>query len=266
MAKETINLDLDQMWEPVAVGVRRAYVFAGLGTNAARHPDVNDFHLPGLIKFSFVPLRATPELLAEYKRHFESWILAMAFREMLEAYGVTLDSLYRACLLTEATIMRQFVSKARPRKFDHAGIEGKLEIMEKEFEIPSHTRPYLASLNQLRNCLSHRMGIVGPQDCNGAGKLILLFAQWEYLVRHDDGSETAIPPDTASPFLIKEGGTMAIRMSESEKEFNLGSPIVLEANDIRGLFWTVYESARQLKEESLNFFRRKGVKIVPRSE
>jgi hypothetical protein len=62
LATQTINLDLDQMWEPVSVGIRRAYVFAGLGTNAALHPDLNDFHLPGLIKFSFVPYTATPDV------------------------------------------------------------------------------------------------------------------------------------------------------------------------------------------------------------
>lgn len=263
MAKETINLDLDRMWEPVSVGIRRAYVFAGLGTNAALRSDLNDFHLPGLIKLSFVPHAATPEVLADYKRQFNAWILASAFREMLEAYSVTLDSVYSAFVLTEMAAGRS-VSKARLRKFDHAGVEGKLEIIEKEFEIPCRTKPYLASLNQFRNCLSHRMGRVGPQDCSGERRLVLRFAHWEYFVYHPDGSETVIPPHVTSPFLIKEGGTMAIRMSETQREFEEGSLVVLDADDIRGLFWTVYESSRQLKEESIKFLRRKGVEIIHR--
>lgn len=59
-----------------------------------------------------------------------------------------------------------------------------------------------------------------------------------------DGNETGIPPDVASPFSLKEDGTMAIRMSETQREFEQGSLIALDANDIRGLFWTSTSTAR----------------------
>lgn len=59
---------------------------------------------------------------------------------MLEAYAVTIDLVYRACALIEAAAGRD-IRKAQSRKFDHAGVEGKLETIEKEFEILSHTRP-----------------------------------------------------------------------------------------------------------------------------
>lgn len=37
---------------------------------------------------------------------------------------------------------------------------------------------------------------------------------------------------------------MAIRMSETQREFEQGSLIALDANDIRGLFWTSTSTAR----------------------
>ena len=50
-----ITFNIDHIIEPVAVGVRRAYVFLGLGLNAANDPSHVNYHLPVNFTLSFIP-------------------------------------------------------------------------------------------------------------------------------------------------------------------------------------------------------------------
>ncbi len=79
MADETkpqkVTIDLDEIWEPAGKGVLRGSAFAGLGTNAARDPNLTDFELPGLLKLSYS--RSTPDI-EEIKVEFGRWVLANA--------------------------------------------------------------------------------------------------------------------------------------------------------------------------------------------
>jgi hypothetical protein len=73
-----VKIDLDKIWNPIGVGIRGAYVFAGFGINASNDPRLVDYHLPGLMKLSFAPQSVDQDLLGEYKREFANWILGNA--------------------------------------------------------------------------------------------------------------------------------------------------------------------------------------------
>ena len=57
---QKVTIDLDEIWEPAGMGVLRGSAFAGLGTNAARDPNLTDFDLLGLLKLSYS--RSTPNI------------------------------------------------------------------------------------------------------------------------------------------------------------------------------------------------------------
>jgi hypothetical protein len=176
-----INIDLDKLWEPAAVGLRRAYVFTGLGLNAAADDGLTNFHLPGLVKISFVPHEATPDQLREYKTEFGRWILGNGFRETIEAFAVSLDRVYEACLMTKMHTDRTPVSLTGLKTFHHAGIETKLARLKAEFGIEASGSVYLIALNKARNCLTHRRGVVGERDCDESGKLILRYKRFDLI-------------------------------------------------------------------------------------
>jgi hypothetical protein len=253
---QVINIDLDTLWEPAALGLRRGYVFTGLGINAASDDRLVDFHLPGLLKIPFVPDNVTPQQVADFKIAFHSWIVANGFREVVEAFGISLDRSYEACLLVRFVKSGVPLTKKQARRFQYSGIEEKLRILEAELNIVSRSGAYLVSINRARNCLSHRMGLIGPQDCNEPGKLVLCYKRLEIL----DGDENVIPVDEPRSYVVKEGD-IKLRFAEARKEFVLGSVLQLSHIDLKYIFYTMSESGLEMKHSIQKFFEESGVQV-----
>lgn len=126
-----MNINLDAIFEPARKGVARGYIFAGLAFNAANDPRLTELHLRRNASMRFV-LDPSPELLASHKQEFAIWALGNGFREAMEAFGVTLDRIYEACLAAdEAAQGRE--ARADPKALEafrgRSGIYGKVRIL-----------------------------------------------------------------------------------------------------------------------------------------
>jgi len=245
--------------EPVAVGVRRAYVFLGLGLNAANDPSHVHYHLPGKFTLSFVPENQSPEQVKGFKEEFGRWIVANSLREVIESFAVTLDRGHAACF---AVASRSGVIATPPSVFDKKGVLGKLVTWSKEFGIAVPPKDHFSSLTTARNCLSHRRGILGKEDCDATGKFVLSYMRPEILIKAPGGEEIIIPPDFQEPIPAKDGGVVQMRIVEGLKEFRIGSLVSLSPIDLRDIVWTVWNAGLAVKSGILEFCKRNGVTIA----
>src|SRR5713226_796734 len=108
------------------------------------------------MQLRFVPESADGDLVGEYKREFANWILGNALREMIESLEVCLGNVYQVCSLVAQTTGKQAPSRKITRPFEKSGV----------FGIASRHASYIETLTWLRNCLTHRRGIVADRDCN----------------------------------------------------------------------------------------------------
>jgi len=258
-----VKINLDDLWIPATTALCRGYVFAGIGVNASNHPDIQDFHLPLLFKRSPVPFSVSAEVLAHYKRDFRAWILGNAFREIVMGLEVSLASAFAVCCLARQKSQQRVASKKEAREFNQAGVDRKLEILERDFGITIPDRRYIASLNKARNCLSHRYGLVSRPDCTESApeKLVLQFTRFEFVVTSDDSRESIVPHDAIAPVQLEAGGIFQIRHVEVQKEFNLGSMINLDPADIRDIIHTVELAIAKLREAIIAYFTRQGITV-----
>ena len=252
-------IDLDQIWEPALVGILRASFFAGVGTNAARDQSLTNCDLPGLMKFSYS--RSVPNL-QDIKLEFERWILANAFREAVESFALALDRSYEALLLAEWVNTGKRPTFSRFRKFFHVGVEKKLEVLCDEFGVSTDVAPYFVSLNKARNCLAHRMGVVGPMDLTEGNALVVRYRRMEFIIIEDDGKEQTIPVDTGGTFQIESPCHRAeIRFPEEQRPFALGTRLLLAPSDAKYIFWTLNRCAIELKSSIIAKLREMGFPI-----
>jgi len=254
-----ISFNLDQIIEPVAVGVRRAYVFLGLGLNAANDPNHVNYHLPGNFTLSFVPENQSAEQIKEFKEEFGRWIVANSLREVIESLAITLDRGHEVCF---AVASRVGINASPPSVFSKKGVVGKLVTWSKEFGIAAPLNDHFASLTTARNCLSHRRGILGKEDCDAAGHFILRYMRPELLIKAPSGEETIIPPDFQEPILAKDGGLVQLRIVEGAKEFSVGSLLVLSPLNVRDIVWTVWNTGLALKNGIIEFCKKNGVTVT----
>jgi len=261
----SVKINLDDLWIPAMTALRRGYVFAGFGVNASDHPDIQDFHLPLLFKRSPVPFSVSAEVLAQYKQDFRAWILGNAFREIVIGLEVSLNRAFQVCCLARQKTQQRIASRKEAREFNYAGVDRKLEILERDFSVAIPERPFIASLNKARNCLSHRSGFVSPPDCTESEhvpeKLVLLFTRFEIVVTSDGSRESIVPHDAIAPVQLEPGGTLQLRHVEVRKEFNLGTVINLDPADIRDIVHTVELTIAELRKKIIGYFTRQGIVV-----
>ena len=249
----TVTFDLDAICRPAAIGITRAYVFLGLGLNAANDSRLTEYHLPGKAGMRFVPDAQSAEVVSEYKREFAVWILAGAMREAMESFAAFLDRLFEHCLVADDLANRRAESqKAALNEFERAGVDGKLRRMEQRFGLKTNIADEFQSLWQARNCLTHRRGMVGSEDCKDPlepGKLVVKFGAWEVFASQPDGSEIVLNEDAFSQggVLLRDGGMISLRVTTHQVEFPIGSVITFQPQDLTNVFTSIYMAVNNLR-------------------
>ncbi len=257
-----VKIDLDQIWNPIGVGIRRAYVFAGFGINAANDPKQVDYHLPGLMKLSFAPQSVGDDLLGEYKREFANWILGNALREVIESLEMCLENVFQVCTLA-AQSKGKSPSRKVARDFNRSGASGQLKALASEFGLHSRHASFIESLNLLRNCLTHRRGTVAKRDCNDptGQHLKVNYLRFQFEQQCASGENVVISPDTIEPLLFKESGYLNARVVETEKSFPVGSLVLLRNPDIRDVLFTCWNAGIELRSELIGYLKGQGIPV-----
>ena len=231
---QTAHIDIDKIAQIALTGIRRAYVFMGLGLDAASDPRVTNVHLGQGTRIQIVPQEISGDVLADYKANFAGWITANGLREIVESFGLYLNRVYFACLHISTSGMagKEDNNRKRFMRFEWFGEQKKLNRLSKEFGIASPLATHIQSLNTVRNCLTHRWGIVHETDCNEPGKLVISWKRPEIVAQPESGEEIIFPPNIEEPIKFKGPGTIGVRFVEARKEFPVKSLVSLEPGDL----------------------------------
>lgn len=106
---------------------------------------------------------------------FQQWTTHVVIRDILEHFSIFLLNFYLAAKenrgekLTEREIQR----------FEFLGIEDQLKTIYEEFEVDKRWIDRVVAFNRVRNCLSHRNGVVSDRDITKNGRLIIHWLEME---------------------------------------------------------------------------------------
>jgi hypothetical protein len=251
--KGSVNIDLKQLSETAHVGVRRAVLFMGLGLNAAHRPDFNDYelhklpHVPGQATpaIDFFPSNLPPERVNEFKLQFAIWITGCGLRELLEYYALFLDHVHRYSLLV--CQVRNRLGELDPvreqRIFNRRfGIPRKLDVLEKRFSIAPFNTESIKQLYLARNCLTHNLGIIGPQHCGNGDRLILQWNAFDVVATGiRTGNEQSYPHFMGRT--LDEESTISVRRVNRQRQFAIGEKLHLSQQDLSEICYFFADTA-----------------------
>jgi len=209
----------------------------GLGINAAMRKDFNDYKLSKITKYEFVPEFSTDEDFKVIKSEFSDWIIANGFREFFESFEVFLDNVNFAHLnfRTNCKEIRVDDAKKEHLLFKQKGLIKKIKRLQRNMDFKFSYFDHLNSLNIVRNCLTHRRGIIENMDLNTPDCLKVSWTANETYIEKSDGTQIIIfPPnktDVKKPHVDK-GEKISIRFVDREKKFTLNSKIKLNTFEI----------------------------------
>jgi hypothetical protein len=182
----------------------------------------------------------------ERRLRHESWILARAFQDLLR--GVR-ESLERAYLLLEiawkphrvksGSTLAEFIAPFKRRASD-LNFPDLLKHVNESLTEPLNFSDAYRSLQNARNCLEHRGGIVGARDVDESGTMRLMFP-YVRIFYERRGEEVEV--ETGIPVNAEDGSDevmLLMRISLRERSFKLNERLKITATDFNEIAFSAF--------------------------
>ncbi len=235
MTTSDIEINLAKVKDIALKGVRRSALFLGLGINAAKDSRLQRYQLAELTGIELLPATVSEETLADFKEEFELWVVECGLRELIERFALFLDEIHKSCTIIAVSRgeMKADDGEKWQRSFTHKGIEDKLKKLKSRFKIAPDHPEYLNSINQARNCMTHRCGRVGPEDCRGEAEFTMTWQSFDLLAKEPHKTDpTPLPMPSEDPVLFKQGASIYLRITERKVATKLGEVIRLSPRQL----------------------------------
>jgi hypothetical protein len=154
--------------------------------------------------------------------------------ELLKREGTTWDDLLAATALDSDEAIK-FDRKTVPQKLNElrkcAALENNTDYRDLEDRV--------LSINRARNCLEHRHGYVGPQDCGDGVDVMLLDWVGPDMTDGRDGA-TVVPGEFVESLHVN-------MRTKRQKTFKRDTLIILSPREYVEVCWTVKAYAEELR-------------------
>lgn len=267
-----IATQLEDAVEIAYTGTRRAYLFLGLGVNTAQQPGYLDYHLPGRLNFRLLPEKVDDSQMTEFKDTFGQWIVGNGLRELIEAFEVFLDKIYKIFMQVETwecskKSEKAYDGKAQKKKletFERAkgGIPQKLGLLRTECGINTEFDDDIDSIKRARNCLTHCLGIscIRHAQDKETGTLTVKWHTQETYGYNADGSEF-IPAIDTYPVQFPTGSPIKIRFPQRQRVFTEGEIIRFEPYELQEICFSFKWAIKQVHIGASKSLRDKGIEM-----
>ncbi|MBA8888932.1 hypothetical protein FHW12_003168 [Dokdonella fugitiva] len=236
----TYNLDLDVLNALFQERVRRVAMMIGLVHNIRDNELVVRYQLgasPVGVELSHLPPTQSPEEIKLARHGLAVWVLACALRDLVESFERILEPVYYFGTFGRSRLNEIPFEDVEPmrEKFEKGGLDLKIVRLRKHLGIDVQYAEEFASLNKVRNCLTHRSGIVQKWDCDNSD-CPHLTARWlgfDPKVEWPDGRRELVVPG-----MVVEGGpTLLVEVVQRTKRFDLGASLYFEAHELSELLF-----------------------------
>lgn len=156
----------------------------------------------------------------------------------MEAFSVFLTEIYQEAV----TQNPGRVFRVTPIMFERRGIEDQLDILASEFAIAAEWISRLTGYNRARNCLAHRLGIVGARDVTHGSELVIRWLNATAAAVPGSPSEVVGIEGPMSELLqarhVEGTSAASIRIEDQEKRVSIGKSIKFLPNEVLGICQT----------------------------
>jgi hypothetical protein len=185
-----------------------------------------------------------------------NWALTKAFEEFINGLTKTLKENYRFLHVYSLSSDKNPKTKEEfdlelkklSERIEKAHFPEFIELVEEKLGKQLLLKEEVLTINQIRNCLVHRHGIVSEKDIKNSvsGDLRLKWSSLKFFTKKD-GEEVEITYDFRKDgVLIPE---FTIKHVQNEKEFKLGEKITLSIEDFNGISFTCLNFVTALHNE-----------------
>jgi len=255
-----IKIDLNGLIAELQRAVQRSVNLVSVGLASSVRIDTIPKNLPGSF-MSFTPAESAKWNIDTAKSEFTNWILINGFRDSTESIGAFLESAYKVVCFWKLSGKRnekgqvvgedwnEFVVD-RPRRFHRLGLPDKIKKLEElgPIVIDQDMTDIVLSINQARNCLVHRLGIVSKRDFNREDGLEVKWRVLRLKGEHE-GKDFVIE----GPTHVEAGTQISVQNQNLSRVFNLNEAISFSTGEFNDLSWTLFAFGNSIKASLENY-------------
>lgn len=234
MPPTEVSFDLGATVERMRVSIRRASVFIGISSNirAADPPISHVLDASHRVRVQLVQQDVTTETLSHFHEEFEYWVIGNGLRDIADAFSFYVSSLYVWYVFITDQSARSNIDRIN-KIFSKKGLRDQIVELCQTADIPNEYTEIFESWRRARNCLSHRNGVVGPEDCEINEQNIKIV--WNFLnIYADYGGEfhAAIDLESSEGFRVERDTVISAVYERKSKIFPLGGQLRLSRRDL----------------------------------
>jgi hypothetical protein len=244
--------------------LQRSIDLVAFGLQAAENLKTDTLVFPEAT-FQVIPAQDKTMGVEGVRGAFKAWVLANGLRDFVDAIGPSLEWARKICFFWTRQgkvsakedgslhLFAQIGGKEwneqllrEGAEFEYWSLRRKFDFLKQTygFKVPDLSESIL-SISYARNCLTHRQGIVGPEDIRDTSqnKFVVIWKKMQLTALGDTGSR-----DLELPAEVKGGEQISFGFSDASKEFKIGERIEFTSQEFVQLASTCLLFAIQIRE------------------
>ncbi len=219
--------------------------------------------VPG-VQGATIPPQLPTRPIDEVRPETSVWLVGCALRDCLEEVGGFLEETRRLCAALEVVRGRDRIVvsdlaqavEADRLRFDRRGFPDKVDYLRQTYgDVLDDRVAYILTLNAARNCLVHRLGLVGDRDRNEGDHLVLRWQSPEVHVKPKDGEQRAVQ----IPEVVPGGSQLLVQFQLIERRYAVGDQVRFNTTDLAGIWLTLHLFAVGTARKVLEMAKARGV-------
>lgn len=192
---------------------------------------------------------ADPLPYSRVKDEYLYWSLKNAFTEAIDRMGEFLEECRVLAILhglgstTIAGGDWNRIWTIEREAFDKKSFPKKIEYLREKCATSFQFEEHALILNQARNCLVHRLGVVSKKDSKGEEFFTIKWRALRLVIIDSiTGEETFVP----HPAPTRNESTLNLRIGDVEKKFRVGERLQLSPEELNYTMWTFRSFALEI--------------------
>lgn len=247
--KIDVQLNPDVVAEPAQMAAAICREVVDLYFDALNKADLSKKPVPPDGETFFRFEQKGPDFNAEERRAaHETWILARAFQDLMRGVRASLDEAYFFIqLLDTGRIRARTSSTLEEVLYPYRQAAARMnfpEVLSKvnaRLDKPLEFAEAFQSMQDTRNCLEHRGGMVGRVDAKTNGKMVLQFPRLLMFVEREGERH-----EIHSGFSVMKGEWIMGSLELRKREYQIGQRFTLTAADFEEIAFACAHFAGEL--------------------
>jgi hypothetical protein len=254
----TLNIDCDSLIGHLQVNLQHLsdlVLFSSVASSSVQEKDYID--PPAFFKFQIANSQKYD--FSQVKERFQQWCLINSFEDAVDYLNCFLDECYVVCEILKSSqnnlikfgLFRHISSRGKV-KFNKLGLPDKIKRLKDAYGVFSPMEDHIMSLNRVRKCLVHRLGIVGSQDVSPNNVITAKFKQIQLLAVNQDNTQEIV---ISGPLTVESGWRVAVRLNDFNKDFRLSERIVFSEHEHVWAIFTFFWFGQEIKNAICKSFK-----------